>query len=464
MTGQPSYQIGVLSDTHAGYTARCRTDSASGINARTLDGYLALRDTVTQMIDADVDLVLHNGDIFHSSWPSITDIVNVREQLNRLVRAGIPVVGNTGNHDASNERAKSPATAVIDDPDRNIHFVTAPYELLEPSPGLVLHMLSHYGLARAERMVFEPVDGAVNVLSSHGAAMVPGHEVFRCVDSPGEQTIGLDLLLDDRYAIKSLGHYHGMDEVLPTVWYSGSAIRRGFSDPAGGRGWLLMNVMGDGSIQVERKYIGQRPQYDLPPIDAAGLSGSDVQELIQVHLSGVDLPGAIVRQVVINCPTATKRGIDHVAVGKLAADTLMWMPDYSRPVVTLGDDVVDGPSASLSTAGSANLPMVFRDWATEAVTALGVTEDLIPTVLVNGERHLTAVAVETDAINEFVIDETIGTSTPVPAAAAVYALAATKIPDVVIPPNLIAPLTDPFEPDFDDAPPPPDDHEQEYSR
>ncbi|MGV8847374.1 metallophosphoesterase family protein [Tessaracoccus sp.] len=428
MTEQPSFKIGIMSDWHAGFSARCRTDPATGLNARVRDGYKAGQDTITQMIEAEVDMVLNNGDTFHSSWPTITDIVNVRAQLNRLHHAEIPVVGNTGNHDASNERSKSPATAVIDDPDRDIHFVTEPYELVEPVPGLLIHVLSHYGLARAERLVFAPVDGTVNILSSHGAAMIPGHEVFRCVDSPGEQTIGLDLLLDPGYALKSLGHYHGMDEILPTVWYSGSAIRRGFSDPAGGRGWLLANVMSDGSIQIERKYIDQRPQYDLPHIDAAGLSGAEVQELIQMHLSAVDLGDAIVRQVVTNCPTATRRGIDHVAIGKLTKDTLMWMPAYSRPETTVTDQLIDGPSTSLMTAGSANLPLVFRDWVTDAVADLGVTEDLIPVVKEHGERHLTAVAAETDAVSEFIADDLPGSGIPVPAAAAAFALAATKVP------------------------------------
>jgi hypothetical protein len=97
---------------------------------------------------------------------------------------------------------------------------------------------------------------------------------------------------------------------------------------------------------------------------------------------------------------------------------------------------------------------------------LGVTEDLIPVVKANGERHLTAVAVDTDAVNDFADDLPTGHA-PVPAAAAVFALAATKTSEPVLPnqaPPVPAGVVDEFlhviEPDDGDDPPPPDDSDQ----
>lgn len=394
---EPVVRIACAGDTHLGYAAKCRVHAASGINLRARDGLLAWRATVDQMIAAEVDLVIHGGDLFHRSHPAVGDIVWARQQLNRFAAAGIPVVGNTGNHDASSDRGKSPATAAVHDPDRGIDFITEPYRMIEPLPGLVLHMISHYGLAQSERLIPEPVDGAINILSAHGAAMVPGHEVFHCVDSPGEQPIGLDLLTDDRFALKALGHYHGMDEIMPGTWYAGSAIRRGFSDPEGGRGWLLVNVYADGRVEVERKYITQRAQHDLPKIDAAGMTGVQVEELIRLNLTDVDLGDAIVRQVVTNCTTTVRRGIDQPALAKIADPALMWMPDFRRPEIheADADQTVSGAASSLTSAGSVDLPAMYSGFVSAWAKTISLAEDLKPKVATEGDRHLRTAAEET---------------------------------------------------------------------
>ncbi len=394
-----SYRIAVWGDDHLGYAARCRIHPASGLNHRVRDGYLALRERVTQAIEAQVHLVLQTGDLFHRSWPAVSDIVWARQQFDRLAQAGIPVVGNTGNHDASSERGKSPATAAVHDPDRGVDFVLEPYRVLHPVDGLAVHMVSHYGLAQAERLLPEPTPGAVNVLSAHGAAMVPGHEVFRCTDSPGEQPIGLDLLADPRWAVTALGHYHGMDEILPRVWYAGSAVRRGFADPPGGRGWLLLDIQPDGSVQVQPQYITQRPQFDLPVIDAAGWTGAQVEEAIRAHLAQVDLTDAIVRQVVTNCAASVRRGVDQPALARVAAPALMWLPEFRRPepaAASAGGSGGDTVGDSLVTAGSADLPRAWNTWATSWLARVEAAPALHPTVVAEGHRHLVAASTAVD--------------------------------------------------------------------
>ncbi|GAA0312953.1 hypothetical protein GCM10009528_33170 [Kineococcus aurantiacus] len=409
---EPVYEVGFVADAHLGYAARCGSHPASGLNHRVRDGYLSYRAVVRDMIAKEVDLVIDGGDTFHQSHPSIGAIVWARRQMESLAAAGIPVIGNTGNHDASADRSKSPATAAIDDPARGIAYVTEPYKVFEPLDGLAVHVISHYGLAQSERLLPEPIDGVVNLLSAHGAAMLPGHEVFRSVDSPGEVPIGLDILADDRFAFKALGHYHGMGEILPNVWYAGSLVRRGFADPAGGRGWLLCKVFSDGQVVVEPQYIDQRPQFDLPRIDAKGKTGAQVEEEIRANLDSVDVAGAIIRQVVVNCSTSTRRGIDQPALAALTESALMWMPDFVRPLAVdeaadradgqgvdpAGDDAAgavtvrtaDSVAASLTTAGSADLPKVYGSWVEDYATAVGLAAEVKPIVVTEGVRHLKA--------------------------------------------------------------------------
>lgn len=399
-----AYRIAVLSDSHIGYGTRCRTHT-SGLNMRVRDGFIGLRDTVDQILSFDVNAVMHGGDVFHRSHPGISEIAWVRRQLERFADAGIPVFGSTGNHDFANDRGKSPATAAVHDPGRGIHMVTEPYRMFQPVAGLNIHIISHVGLLAAERIIPEPIDGEVNIFTTHGAAQVPGHEIFATVDSPGEAVIGYDLLTLP-WSAALLGHYHGMG-ALPgfnsgatgQVWYAGSLLRRGFSDPEGGRGWLLVTVEDDGTITIEPQYVPQRSQFDLPFIDAAGLTGAQVEEAMRENMGAVDLGDAIVRQRVINCSLPVRRGVDTVALGELAQDALVWQPEFTRPAETAYAATTDADAAvgSLSTAGSADLPTMFTGWFTDYADRSAMSTELRPTVIAAGSSLLRQVSGETES-------------------------------------------------------------------
>ncbi len=341
------------------------------MNLRIIDGLKGLRQTVTDIIEADVDLVIHGGDLFHRSAPGVGEIAFARQQLERFAAAGIPVIGATGNHDFATDRGKSSATAAVHDPGRNIHMVTGDSELFQPADGVNIHVVSHAGLIGVERAVPAPIPGELNVFATHGAAQVPGSEVFTCVDSPGEAVVGFDLLSAD-WQITLLGHYHkqgplpGFNSGRGQVWYAGSLLRRGFSDPPGGRGWLLVELDSHGNASIAPQHVAQRAQHDLPVVDAAGLSGSEVEELVREHLTQIDLEAApILRQRVINCPVSTRRGVDIKGLKDATGNALVWQLEFFRP--PLADIIIDGEdndeaSESLTTARSADLPTVWNSW------------------------------------------------------------------------------------------------------
>jgi hypothetical protein len=385
------FRIVFMSDTHLGYAAKCRTHS-SGLNQRVVDGYRAFEQSITHAIESNADLVVHGGDIFHRSWPTISDIAFARRQLERLSDAGIPFVGTTGNHDAAAERAKSPATAAVHDARRGIVFVTDPVQVVEPVEGLSLHVLSHYALARSERIIPEPVDGHVNVLVAHGAAMVPDHPVFACTDSPGEQPIGVDVLTGG-WDVSLLGHYHGRG-VLPSIgangtghaWYAGSALRRGFSDPAGERGGLDAVIGDDGSITVAPFDVWQRPQFDLDVIDANGLTGEELFERIAAGVRGVDCRGAIIRQVVRNVTSAQRTSMRLPDLADIAKDALVWQPVLTRPDIDTGD--VGGSGDSLANVGAVNMPEMFTRWVPEWAQTYTIPDAVTEHVMDRGKTYL----------------------------------------------------------------------------
>lgn len=382
-----SFKVAFLTDTHLGYAARCRSHAQTGLNERVRDGYRGFRQSIQEIVEEGPDVVIHGGDLFHRSHPTITDIHWARQQLLELSRAGIPFIGLTGNHDFANERGRMPATAAVHDPERGIHMVMTPVEVMKPAEGLAIHAVSHIGLAAATRATPEPEEGWVNVFTSHGAAQVPGHEIFACVDSPGEAVIGYDTLALP-WNLGLLGHYHGQG-ALPgftgggqsgaPIWYGGSLLRRGFSDPAGPRGWLLATLDGSGKVDIESRTVPQRPQHDLPIIDAAGLSGSDVFERVVANLDSIDVAEAIIRQRVINCPLSVRRSVNTAALATRAADALVWQPEFLRPALGEMTPLAEGDdsAASLQTAGSSDLPKMWRTWLPGYGQRAGLAPDTV---------------------------------------------------------------------------------------
>lgn len=395
------YRIAFFSDTHLGYAARCRVHPQSGLNMRVRDGFLGLRETVDQILErGDVDVVVHGGDLFHRSHPDVASIAWARTQLQRLTDRGIPVVLNTGNHDFANDRGKMPATAAVDAPKEGLTAVTQPYQALRVTDGLTVHAVSHIGLAAAERAIPTPIDGDVNIFTAHGAAQVPGHPIFACIDSPGEAVIGYDVLAMPWHGTL-LGHYHGMgplpgfsDPAGRQAWYAGSLLRRGFSDPEGGRGWLLVTVQESGEVTYERQYVSQRPQFDFPVIDAAGLTAGEVEERIRGNINAQDIAGAIVRQRVVNCPVATRRGIDTSALISLMEEALVWQPEFHRPAAPefAESTSVDTAVTSLSTAGAADLPHMWDSWVQDYTHNHDVPAALVEPVTTGGRQLLQSVS------------------------------------------------------------------------
>lgn len=378
-----SYRLAFLADTHLGYATRCKSHS-SGLNMRVFDGYVGLRETIDQILASEIDLVLHGGDLFHRSQPTVSDIAWARKQFDRLAEAGIPVIGVTGNHDFANDRGKSSATAAIDDPLRNVRMVTDAYQVFQVADGINVHAVSHLGLISDPRALPEIDANEINILISHGAAQVPGHEIFATVDSPGEAVLGYDVLTLP-WSVGLLGHYHGMG-ALPgfdsgkkgQIWYAGSLLRRGFSDPEGGRGWLKVEIEDPKNVTITPQFIRQRPQFDLAYIDAQNKTAAEIEEQIIANLDSINTKGAIIRQRVINCPLSLRRGIDMNRVNEKAADALVWQPEFIRPEQSdyVALDKSEAAISSLTSAGSADLPTMFTRWYESYASEQGIAKEL----------------------------------------------------------------------------------------
>lgn len=420
-----TFNIAFMADTHLDYAAYQHTDS-QGINLRVKDGEKALHEIINQIINSDIkiDAVVHGGDIFHRSHPSIRAIKLFQYYTRQLASRGIPFYGLAGNHDASDNRAVMPSVAAVDDPDKNINALWTPYQKYQIADGISLHAVGHHGLSPEDAPVIKPESDMINIFTTHGAALDPKNAtLMQCQDSPREQIIPPEMIVDDNFAMRLLGHYHSRYPVggqLLNTWYAGSTVRRGFSDEPGERGWLLIKVHPDGRTEVESRNISQRPQYDLRVIDAEGMSASDVQEIIESNIAGTNVDissyafdenfAPIVRQRVINAPRSLRAGLDKKHIAGLTRNMLHWDLRFSMPeiktvtkmneegqLVEVAVENTEGAKPTLGGSLSQGNPVeYFNNWAGGSKTLTGIPENRRGKVIDTARKHLESVQPKND--------------------------------------------------------------------
>lgn len=291
----------------------------SGANIREIDGYATYELVMRDMLDAGVDFISDGGDLFHVHKPSpraideALRIDDLRVDANRGVRR----ITNTGNHDKSTG-AHTSAIAAVHRPQLGSHSVyprpnAATGEALTPHPGLYevhqpipgeplyLHVVSDFGLddrLRDAGIVIDPrpVPDATNILVSHGIftaddrlfGAVNGHGGHRLIPSEWVDR-GFDAsVLSDYHTPGPISGYGPADRSNGHVWMTGSLIGRGFSDDICRRGWLLVDVLRSGQIQITPRTVWMRPQRDFEAIDCTHQTVDAINQLVRTRLAEHD--------------------------------------------------------------------------------------------------------------------------------------------------------------------------------
>lgn len=382
-----------LADVHLGYRAGHRKDS-NGVNLRESDGYHTFETIVDDMIAHEVKEVVIGGDVFHSAHPSARSVVEAQEQFRRLARAGIAIYALAGNHDVTDVREEIAASKILDDKERHIYSHVEPYVKYEIFDDVWLHMISHHMYHEQSETMrqVKPVDGAINILTTHGSTMDPILEmVLQTKDSPREIVIP-DHIINMDWDYTMLGHIHerqwvGSKDAMGDsngrkIYYNGSIIRRGFSDAETplGRGWTLFEIDSDGQFRLEPQQVAQRPQVDFPVIDAVGMSSTEITDKIVSALKDTQVQGLefdpatapILRQKIINLTPSQHNGMDKRAIDENSVHALTW--DYNKTWL----DVVNAMSSKeAKNEGPQSTDMVqnFRSWSKNSATLSSLSDN-----------------------------------------------------------------------------------------
>lgn len=393
------YRIAFFADAHIGYKTKVKSND-KGINIRLQDGYDAFRRVLSQILDehnkTPVDSIIIGGDLFHSSKPSMRDITTVQYYLREVSKRKIPVYILAGNHDATDIRSELAAVAPINDPDKKIFTFIDPYSKVELADGIILHIVSHHGLDSENAPVVTPVEGVFNIFTTHGAALDPKNKtLMRCADSPREQFVPVEMIIDDSFVAKLLGHYHSRYAIGGesfNSWYSGSLIRRGFSDAPGDRGWLMVEIDNSQGLTITPHNIPQRPQYDLDVIDASSLTANDVMGLLEINLGRTideeTRSSPIVRQRILNANRGVREGLDRAKINEMTAHMLSWQLEFPRSDKTKGSDgsVDDESRMSLGNKHSINVLASYKDWVKSVSDT--VPEEYRDVVVKDAEQYI----------------------------------------------------------------------------
>lgn len=399
-----SFKLALVSDLHIGYASTRIVDDQK-INLRVGDGYRALADIVTQIIEQGADAVLVPGDTFHIPEPKIRDIVYAQNQFRRFYEAGIPVYILAGNHDALDIASEIAASRVLHDPLRKIYSHVEPYVEYEIADGINLHMVSHH-LYNDQADTFrkiKPHEGAINIFSTHGSVVDPLLQIkLHTEQSPREIVIPNSLLNEKGWSYSMLGHIHERgwigskdkknDTSKTRTFYSGSVLRRGFSDkdvPLG-KGWTMWTIEPNGTFTPEFFHTKQRNQNDFKIIDAANLTASDITDLIIKNLKnshgygeGLNFREApILRQRVVNLAPAKHQSLDWKSISANSDHAMQW----SLKTTTQAEESNDPNKTDGLATENADILRVYEDWVDKSEAITRVSKDHKDLVVGQGRK------------------------------------------------------------------------------
>lgn len=308
-------------DIHVGMSSYGRINPETKLNTRLEDLMRSLDFLVETALREPVDIVLIAGDVFDRNRPTPEEEYQFAMRIRRLAGAGIKVVIETGNHDATLTGDKTCAVDVYDALNiRDVEVARRP-EIHEFSSlhGLQVVCLPWVGSsnlvakeefkaltvaerkAEIEKRLVSLIRKLTDRVDTTRPAILMGH--FPVVGSTlsgteyaslsgDEPHVPLSALADIAYQYVALGHIHQFQDLndsgRPPVVYAGSLECKNFSEEGQRKGFVLGEIReGDDGWECSYKFI-EGPARRFITVDL-GVDG------MPAELPGDEIEGAVVR-------------------------------------------------------------------------------------------------------------------------------------------------------------------------
>jgi exonuclease SbcD len=290
-----------------GYTRYAKLHQETSRNQREVDVQEAYGRAVDAILECDVDLVIHSGDVFDSVRPATHVIIGFLKQTFRITREDIPYLVAAGNHETPRLRSTTAALEYANLVNAiSAHGFEIDYEPVEADGVTMGVTLVPHGAVFGTGAVTPSRDADVNILVTHG--MVPGlearqYEMGEANLQPGMLEGGFDYI--------ALGHYHEFHKHKPNAFYAGATERFGFGEVESKPGFAIVEFDGGGLKSVEHVKITARPMLDLEKISARDMDAAGLTEAVHERTSGVDLDGSIARLRAYDVRRGVASGVDR---------------------------------------------------------------------------------------------------------------------------------------------------------
>ncbi|MCA1692231.1 MAG: exonuclease SbcCD subunit D [Acidimicrobiales bacterium] len=306
-------KVAALGDAHLGRSYYSFT-TPDGVNQRERDFEISFEAAVDLALAQEPDLIVWLGDVFDHPRPTYRSFRIAQRALSRIREHGVPVVVITGNHDTPRLPGTGSPYSVLADGFPDVRFAhRMAYERFE-LPGLVVHAVPQMLSVEA---TLEALDQAHHSRSLDRTNLLLTHPRVTQVE-PSHADIN-EIEVDAR-ALRSdfvlLGHYHFHTRVSPGIWYAGATDTFSFADdPDKPKGIVVLDT--DTGECRHLALTGQRPLLTLEPVNAVGLSPTEVQDLVMARAALVP-EGAVARLYLEGIDPEAYRLIDRHAVQEAA--------------------------------------------------------------------------------------------------------------------------------------------------
>lgn len=304
-------RIAHIADTHLGYSAYGKADPVSGRNQRAVDFETSFEAAITDVLEREVDLLVHAGDVFHHTRPSWSTVAHFLRQMRRVEDAGIDAVVIAGNHDTPRLRTTGSVYGLLDLALPKIRFVARyePEVVTFERLGVMVHGVPHGALTNPDPPAISAKKGVRNVVVAHG--VVPGY-----VFAPGREAGEVEFrgnVLDADHDYIALGHVHLRGQAGTNAFYSGSTERTSWGDQPARPGYALVTLREPGGVpEVEFIDLPARPMETLTPIEGADRTARDLADMILDRAGALGKPDAMVRVELRQVPRPLFRETDAI--------------------------------------------------------------------------------------------------------------------------------------------------------
>ncbi|MBD3290303.1 hypothetical protein GF337_15975 [candidate division KSB1 bacterium] len=280
-----------FSDTHLGFSEYNKLDPETGINQREQDFYNSWNNIIHQIIEKKPDMVLHAGDLFHTTRPSNRAIAVAFEGIRKISDAGIPFVIVAGNHSTPKIRATGSIFEAISLFTNVNAAYQGRYQRFEIC-SVDIHCVPHCSLTEELEQAFHDIvirsDAKQNVLLTHGAWA--GSKNYSMGEFNEQHIPNPELKLNMQFDYIALGHYHKHITIADHIIYCGSPERTSFNEAVNTTGYMWLDL---DAKKFEHIELPSRKMIKLPPLDCTEFTVAEIYLALE-KLSTPELEDALV--------------------------------------------------------------------------------------------------------------------------------------------------------------------------